>query len=84
MTTIDDTAPPLAPMPEPSYVRLPEAAKRLGISEDTLDRAVRPGLISGEIVSYKFGRVRTISWHSLLAYLGTYYAGAIQPKRRAR
>jgi hypothetical protein len=65
MSTLDDTAPPLPDtMPEPSYgeyVRLSEAAKRLGISEDTLDRAVRPGLVSGEIVSYKFGRIRPIS-----------------------
>lgn len=78
--TIDDTT----TQPAPEYVRLPEAAERLHISEDTLDRAVRPGLIAGEIVSYKFGRVRTISWQSLLAYLDRYYAGAIQPKRGAR
>lgn len=75
-------------LPEPSsaveYVRLSEAADRLKISEDTLDRAIRPGLVAGEIVSYKFGRVRTISWRSLLAYLDKYYAGGIQPKRGKR
>lgn len=63
------------------YVRLLQAAERLGISDDTLWRIIKPGLISGEIVSYKLGRIRPILWPSLLAYLGRYFNGAIQPKR---
>jgi excisionase family DNA binding protein len=66
------------PITETPFASIGECAKRLGLSVDTLERHVRPGLRTGEIVSYKIGSRRVISWASLLEYLKRHHSGALQ------
>jgi excisionase family DNA binding protein len=60
------------------YLGPTQAAKRLGLSVDTLERRIRPALLTGEIASFKVGSRRLISWASLLAYLAKHHNGALR------
>lgn len=62
---------------EALFLSIEECAKRLGISEDTLGRHIRPALLSGAIFSLKIGSRRVISWQSLLSYLAEHHNGAL-------
>lgn len=54
-----------------------ECVERLGISPDTWERWIRPALLSGEIINYKVGTRRLVSWSSLMDYLAKYHNGAL-------
>jgi excisionase family DNA binding protein len=60
------------------YLSLADVAKRLSVSVDTLERHIRPALLTGEIASFKIGARRLISWQSLLDYLQRHHNGAVQ------
>lgn len=60
------------------YLSLGKIAERLGVSVDTLERHIRPALLTGEIASFKIGARRVISWESLLAYLAEHFNGALR------
>lgn len=62
---------------EDCYLNLTKTADRLGLSVDTLERRIRPALLTGEIASFKIGNRRLISWPSVLEYMKRHYNGAI-------
>jgi excisionase family DNA binding protein len=63
---------------ESDFLSMGQIAQRLGLSVDTLERHIRPGLLTGEIESYKIGSRRVISWESLRAYLAKHHSGALR------
>lgn len=62
---------------EERYFSPAKTAERLDVSVDTLERHIRPALLSGEVASFKIGSRRLISWTSLLEYLKRNHNGAL-------